>query len=69
MKTVCKYYKNSNTGELISSQEFKETRITGIPVYFYGLDGKKIGENLDTTGCVEVSEKKWNRFKRKSKSI
>ena len=30
-------------------------------------DGKGIGENLDTTGFVSISEKKWNRIKRKNK--
>lgn len=53
----------------MKSQEFTETKITGIPVYFYGLDGLKIGENLDTNGFVKISEKKWERFKRKTSSI
>ena len=69
MKTIYTYYKNSNTGELMMTQEFTETRITEIPVFFYGLDGKKLGENLDTVGFVEISEKKWEREKRKSKSL
>ena len=69
MKTIYKYYKNSNTGEVIKSQEFTETKITGIPIYFYSLDGSKIGENLDTTGFVEISEKKGERLNRKANSL
>jgi len=64
MKIIYKHYKNSNNGDLIKSQEFTETRITGIPIYFYGIEGLKIGENLKTNGYVEISEKKWNRLKR-----
>jgi len=69
MKTIYKYYKNSNTGEVMKSQEFTETKIKGTPTYFYGLDGKGIGENLDTNGFVEISEKKWKRLKRKYNSL
>ena len=69
MKTIYKYYKNSNTGEVIKSQEFTETKITGIPIYFYSLDGSKIGGNLDTTGFVEISEKKGERLNRKANSL
>ena len=69
MKTIYKYYKNSNTGEVMKSQEFTETKIKGIPTYFYGLDGKVIGENLDTNGFVEISENKWKRLKRKYNSL
>lgn len=69
MKTIYRHYKNSNTGEAMKSQEFTETKITGIPIYFYSLDGSKIGENLDTTGFVEISEKKWERLKRKANSL
>jgi hypothetical protein len=65
MKTIYTYYKNSNTGEVMKSQEFTETSITGIPIYFYGLDGMGIGENLETKGFVKISEKKWDRIKRK----
>lgn len=35
MKVSYKYYKNSNTREIIMIQKFSETEITGIPVYFY----------------------------------
>ena len=66
MKTIYKYYKNSNTGELISSQKFTETGIKEIPIYFYNIHGMSIGENLELKGFVEISEKKWLREKRKS---
>lgn len=69
MKTIYRYYKNSNTGEAMKSQEFTETNIKKIPIFFYSLDGSKIGENLDTTGFVEISEKKWERLKRKANSL
>ena len=67
MKIIYKYYKNSNTGEVIKSKKFTETGITGMPVYFYNLQGELIGENLDVTGFVEMSEKKYNRLERKIK--
>lgn len=64
MTTHYSYYKNSNTGELIK----KVTR-TGTPIkwpdYFYDIKGNKLIEpNLD--GFVKISEKKWNRLKRKT---
>jgi len=62
MKTIYKYYKNSNTGKVMKSCD-----IVGLPIAFYKLNGNLLGENLDTTGFVEISEKKWNRLKRKSK--
>jgi hypothetical protein len=61
MKTIVKYWKNSNTGELVKSQEFTETSITGIPIYFYDIEGKSIGENLDLKGFVEIKEKKFKK--------
>ena len=67
MEWIYKYYKNSNTGDVMQSHEATETKITGIPIHFYGLDGMSIGENLSTHGFVEISEKKWNRLKRKNK--
>ena len=66
MKLVYNYYKNSTTGEVMKSQKFTDTTITGIPIYYYGLDGLIIGENLDTVGFVKISEKTWNRLKRKN---
>ena len=59
MKTIIKYWKNSNTNELLKSQEFTETNITNIPIFFYDLKGKKVGENLDLKGFVEIKEKKF----------
>lgn len=52
----------------MASQEFTEIKIKGIPTYFYGLDGKRIGENLPLDGFVEISEKKWNRYQRQQKT-
>jgi len=63
MTTTYKYYKNSNTGELIKSQEFTETTIKGIPVYWYDSKGVPIGENLSPVGFVEISERKFNKGK------
>jgi hypothetical protein len=65
MKTVYKFYKNSNTEELLMSQEFTETNIKNIPIYFYNVDRKKVGENLDLKGFVEINEKKFNRYSKK----
>ena len=61
MKVVTKFYKNSNTGELVKSQEFTETGITGIPIYFYNTEGKCVGENLTLEGFVEIKEKKFKK--------
>jgi hypothetical protein len=61
MKVIIKFYKNSNTGELIKSQQFTETGITGIPVYFYNIEGKCVGENLTLEGFVEIKEKKFKK--------
>ena len=58
MKTILKYWKNSNTGELVKSQEFTETSID-FPIYFYNTEGESIGENLDLKGFVEIKEKKF----------
>ena len=66
MKAIHKYYKNSNTSELMKSTEYTETFIRDIPVYFYDLHGKEIGQNLSTKGFVEISKKKWDRYKRKA---
>ena len=35
MKTIYKYFKNSNTGDIISSQTFTETKIKNIPVNYF----------------------------------
>lgn len=60
MKTIVKFWKNSNTGELVKSQEFTETNID-FPIYFYDTEGKSIGENLDLKGFVEIKEKKFKK--------
>lgn len=61
MKTVYKYFKSSNTGQMVSSQEFTETDITGIPIYYYDINGKGIGENLILKGFVPISERKFRK--------
>ncbi|MBP9793311.1 MAG: hypothetical protein KBC56_04865 [Flavobacterium sp.] len=66
MKTILTYYKNSNTSELLFTQEFTETDIKGIPVYFYDKNRKKIEPN-DLKGFVKISEKKFNRETKKLK--
>ena len=66
MKIIYKYYKNSNTGDIIKSQEFTETKIKNIPVYFY-RNGREIAY-VDMDGYVEISERKYNRILRKNKS-
>lgn len=62
MITIYKFYKNSNTGDVIMSQEFTETSID-FPINYY-----RFNESIDIpdlTGYVEISEKKYNRIKRK----
>jgi hypothetical protein len=63
MKVICKYWKNSNTGEVLKSQEFTETTITGIPIYFYDKNGIKKGENLDLTVFIETKLKTFLKAK------
>jgi hypothetical protein len=67
MKTVYNYYKNSNTGELLKSQTFTETAIKGMPINFYDVNGKKVGENLKLDGFVPISQKKFEIIIKKSK--
>lgn len=59
MKVVYKFWKNSNTGQKLKSQEFTETDLKGLPIYFYDVNGQRAGENLDLTGFVEIKEKKF----------
>ena len=66
MITKYTYYKNSNTGELVFSQEFLETSITGIPTYFYNSERKSI-DTPDLKGFVKISEKTFNRLSKKIK--
>jgi len=65
MKTIYKYWKNSNTGDVIMSQEFTETNID-FPINYY-----RNNESINTpdlTGYVEISEKKYRRIKRKTEN-
>lgn len=64
MKTTYKYFKSSNTGQMVRSQTFTETALKGIPVYFYDIKGEKIGEDLTLNGFVEISERKFLRYKK-----
>ncbi len=63
MKTTYTFYKNSKTGELIKKQSFSELSFS-VPNYFYDIDGKVI-DNPNLKGFVEVSQKNFNRNKRK----
>lgn len=65
MVTTYKYFKNSNTGDIIMSQEFTETNIK-FPINYY-RNNLSI-DTPDLTGYVEISEKKYNRIKRKQKN-
>ena len=52
-----KYYKNSNTNELVHTTEFTESPIE-FPMYFYNMSNKCI-EPFDLKGFVIISEKKF----------
>jgi len=65
MKTLLTYLKNSNTGDIIIKQEFTETSITGIPIYYYTSDSKTEIINPDLTGYVKISEKHFKRLIKK----
>lgn len=62
MVTIYKFLKNHDTGDLIKSQEFTETNITGIHIYYY-RNNVSI-DTPDLKGYVEISEKKYNRLMR-----
>jgi len=64
MTTHYSYYKNSNTGELIKKVTRTESPIKW-PDYFYDIRGHELVEP-SLVGFVEISEKKWNRLKRKT---
>lgn len=66
MKTEYKYYKNSNTGELIKKQMFKETK-TNFPDYYYDMNGSPIKNHPDLLiGFVPISKKKFDKESKKS---
>lgn len=67
MKEIRKYWKHSNTGDIIMRQEFTKTSIRGIPINYY-RDHKSI-DTPDLKGYVEISEKKYNRIVRKNKTV
>ena len=50
---------------MLTSSECTETKITGIPIYFYDIKGEKYGENLELVGFVEISEKKFMKARKK----
>ena len=59
MKVIYKYYKNSNTGEIIMKQIFSETNIK-IPEYYYNWNRREINKP-DLTGFVEISREKFDK--------
>ena len=63
MTTIRKYLKHSNTGDIILSQEFKDTGIKGIPIHYYRYN--KSIDTPDLTGYVEISDKTYKRLMRK----
>jgi hypothetical protein len=65
MKTIYTYWKNSNTNDIICQQEFTDTQITGIPIYYY-RNHKEI-EKPDLTGYVKISEKKYYKLTHKNR--
>jgi hypothetical protein len=59
MKVTTKFWKNSNTNHLLKSVEITETKIQGLPIRWYNVDGSSAGENLVIKGYVEIKEKKF----------
>ena len=49
---------------MVSSQEFTETDITEIPVYWYDINGQSIGENLTLKGFVPISGRKFLKHRK-----
>lgn len=67
MKIINKFYKDSNTGQLMKSTEYTDTVVKGIPIYYYDENGKEIGQNLELKGFVEIKEKKFLLCKKQNK--
>lgn len=66
MPTEVTYYKNSNTGELVMKQHFITDTRLDFPDLYYGIIKSKPGvEDFDLTGFVEISQKKYQRERRK----
>lgn len=65
MKIVKTYFKNSISGDIIYKTEFTETKIKGIPIYYY-RDNLDIGDP-DLSGYIEISEKKYKSLTKKNK--
>ena len=62
MKTIYTYLKNSNTGDIITKQEFTEC-IINFPTLYY-RDNKSI-DIPDLSGYIEITEKKYKQLMRK----
>lgn len=60
MTTIYKFWKNSNTNELLKSQEFTDIYFNA-PIFYYDLEGNKVGEDLELIGFVEIKEKKFKK--------
>jgi len=60
MKVIEKYYKNSNTGELVIRKSITDSKIKH-PDYFYNKKRQSIEDGKDLTGFVEIKQKTFNR--------
>lgn len=65
MKHIETYLKNSNTGELLKRCESISDTPIIFPVMYYDINGDIVGEDIEVDGFVEISEKKFKRYKRK----
>ncbi len=65
MTVLYTYLKNSNTGDIITKQEFTDTIIKGIPSYYYRNHNRII--NPDLTGYIEIKEKRAKKLLNKIK--
>ena len=66
MKTEYKYYKNSNTGEIVMEQSFHHDTRIEFPTNYYNIVPSNEGkEEFDLTGFVEISEKTYQRERKK----
>lgn len=61
--SIIKYFKNSNTGQLICEQTLISDIITNIPINYYDIYSRPLGENFNLTGFVQIKEKKWNLYR------
>lgn len=72
MEVIYKYFKNSNTGDVIMKQSFIPSEmkfIISFPDCYYDILNQPINNVPNLKGYVPISEKKYNRIRKKMLSV